>query len=117
MSGLYDLEPVRLSEVNGWMKLDADAAERFSPIRFVPRRGPAARLLLVYGGRETAEFKRQTEDYARAWAERGWEADVVTRQERNHFDLVVALGDGADPLCRAVAGFMGLETAEPQHVP
>ena len=112
LSGLYDLEPVRLSEANGWMKLDVAASARLSPIRHIPRRGPAPPLLLAYGGRETAEFKRQTEDYARAWAERGWEANVVTRPERNHFDLVVALGDGADPLCRAVAAFMGLEPGE-----
>ena len=111
LSGLYDLEPVRLSEVNGWINLDAAAAARLSPIRHIPRRGPAPSLFLVYGGGETAEFKRQTEDYARAWAERGFEANVVARQERNHFDLVVALGDAADPLCRAAAGFMGLKPA------
>ena len=108
LSGLFDLEPVRLSEVNGWMNLDAAAAARLSPIRHIPRRGAAPRLLLSYGGKETAEFKRQTEDYARAWARCGFDADVAPRPERNHFDLVMALGDAADPLCRAVAGFMGL---------
>lgn len=108
LSGLYDLEPVRLSSVNGWMHLDVAAAARLSPVRHIPRRGPAPKLLASYGGSETAEFKRQTEDFAGEWAARGFEADVVARPERNHFDLVVAIGDGRDPLCHAVAGFMGL---------
>lgn len=108
LSGLFDLEPVRLSNVNEWMHLDGDAVARLSPVRHIPRRGPAPRLLASYGGSETSEFKRQTEEFAAAWAAAGHDAAVIPREERNHFDLVVAIGDGADPLCRAVAGFMDL---------
>ena len=107
LSGLYDLEPVRLSNVNDWMHLDAAAVARLSPIRHIPK-GRAPKLLASYGGSETAEFKRQTEAFAAAWAAAGHDAAVVPRDERNHFDLAVAVGDPADPLCGAVAGFMGL---------
>ena len=110
LSGLFDLEPVRLSYVNEWMHLDDAAAARLSPARHIPKRAPAAKLLACYGGSETAEFKRQTEDYAGQWAARGFDANVVARPERNHFDLVVALGNPGDPLCDAVAAFMGLGT-------
>ena len=111
-SGLFDLEPVRLSYVNEWLSLDSEAAQRLSPLRNIPRRGAAPPLFACYGGNETSEFKRQTEEYANAWAARGHEANVVPRPERNHFDLAVAVGDPDDPLCQAVAAFMGLAHAE-----
>ena len=105
LSGLYDLEPVRLSHVNGWMQLDEAAAWRNSPLRHIPP-APRARLLLSYGEHETAEFKRQTAEYAAAWSAAGGRARVVPAPGHNHFSVAAALGNGADPLCRAVAAFM-----------
>jgi len=106
LSGLFDLEPVRLSYVNGWMGLDAAAAQRNSPIRHIPKRPPAPRLLASYGGLETSEFMRQTETYAAAWAAAGHDAQVVAQAGHNHFDIVCALGDPGEPLCQAAAAWM-----------
>ena len=58
-SGLYDLEPVRLSYRNEMLRLDRAAEIRNSPCRNLPERGPPA--LIVYGEGETAEFKRQAQ--------------------------------------------------------
>ena len=106
LSGLFDLQPVRRSFVNGWMGLDEAAAERLSPIRLIPRAGPAPRLLASCGGLETAEFQRQTRDYAAAWSAAGHHAQVAPQPQRNHFDIAVALGLADDPLCRAAAAFL-----------
>ncbi|GAC1481883.1 MAG: alpha/beta hydrolase [Acetobacteraceae bacterium] len=106
LSGLFDLEPVRRSFVNDWMGLDAAAARRNSPIRLIPKRPPAPRLLASYGGLETSEFMRQTESYAAAWAAAGHDAQVVAQAGHNHFDIVCALGDPGEPLCRAAAAWM-----------
>lgn len=106
LSGLFDLEPVRASKVNDWMRLDAATAARNSPIRLIPRSRPAPRVLASYGGSETREFKRQTKDYASAWCAAGHEATVLPQETRNHFDLAAALGLPGDPLCRAAAAFM-----------
>jgi arylformamidase len=106
LSGLFDLAPIQLSHVNAWMKMDRDEARLLSPQHLIPNGKPAPRLLASYGGRETAEFKRQTEAYAAAWADAGHQARVVPQERRNHFDLVAGLGDAADPLCRAVMRFM-----------
>ncbi len=106
LSGLFDLEPVRRSFVNGWMGLDAAAARRNSPIHLIPKRPPAPRLLASYGGLETSEFMRQTEAYAAAWAAAGHDAQVVPQAGHNHFDIVGALGDPGEPLCRAAAAWM-----------
>ena len=105
LSGLFDLEPVRLSFVNAWMRLDAAAAQRNSPLHHIPP-GPAPRLLAAYGALETSEFRRQTEAYAAAWSAAGHEAQSLPVAGRNHFDLAVALGTPGDPLCRAALEFM-----------
>ncbi len=105
LSGLYDLEPIRLSHVNAWLSLDAAAAARLSPLRHIPGR-PAPRLLASYGGRETAEFKRQTEEYAAAWRAAGHGAVVLPQETRHHFDLVLGLGEADDPLGRAACRFI-----------
>ncbi len=106
VSGLFDLEPVRLSYVNQWLQLGAEAAHRLSPLHHIPPQGPAPRLLATCGGRETAEFRRQTEEYAAAWRAAGHSAQIAPQPARHHFDIVVALGDAADPLCREAAAFM-----------
>ena len=106
MSGLFDLEPVRLSFVNEWMGLDLATARRNSPIRLIPKKPPAPRLLATYGSLETSEFMRQTEAYAAAWAAAKYDAQVVTQPGRNHFDVVRELGDGAAPFCQAAAAWM-----------
>ena len=109
LSGLFDLEPIRLSYINEWLELDRDGARRLSPQFLVPPPGRAPRLLASYGGLESSEFRRQTEDYAAAWAQAGHEVRVAPQPDRHHFDLVVGFGDVADPLCRAATAFMQTE--------
>lgn len=106
LSGIFDLEPIRLSEVNEWAKLDADSARRNSPIHHLPERG--CPLLVSYGGNETAEFKRQTDDYAAAWRARGFDATHIDMSETNHFDIVLDYGNPDGRLTRAVGAAMGL---------
>ena len=108
ISGLFDLEPVRLSHVNAWLGLDAAAARRLSPLHHLPP-ASAPRLLGVYGGLESDEFKRQTEDYAAAWRASGHDVHLAPQPARNHFDLLVGLGDSADALCREAIAFIETE--------
>ena len=112
ISGLFDLEPVRLSHVNDWMRLDEAAARRNSPIHHIPP-APAPPILASYGGLETGEFQRQTDAFADAWQSAGHLAEIAPQAARNHFDIVVALGDEADPLCRQAAEFMQLKDDSP----
>ena len=106
ISGIFDLEPIRLSEVNEWAGLDAAAARRNSPIHHLPEAG--CPLVVSYGGNETSEFKRQTDDYAAAWRERGFSAEHVDMAEANHFDIVFDYQNPEGRLTRAVRGLMGL---------
>lgn len=106
LNGLHDLEPVRLSSVNEWARLDAESARRNSPIHHLPENG--CPLIVSYGGSETSEFKRQSRIYADAWRARGWPVDVFEHAGRNHFDIVFDLGDRDSLLGGKVFAMMGI---------
>ena len=96
LSGLYDLEPVQQCYANDWVGLDVTSARRNSPLAHLPAAG--CPLILTYGGSETDEFKRQSEDYAAAWRSAGFEADCFEISQRNHFDVPLELADPASLL-------------------
>ena len=106
LSGLHDLEPIRLSEINEWAKLDEAAAARNSPIHHLPAHG--CPLIVSYGGNETSEFKRQTDEYAAAWRTKGFPCDHVEMTDCNHFDLPLAWCEPDNALTQAVFEQIGL---------
>jgi acetyl esterase/lipase len=65
ISGIYDLEPIRLNYLNEKLALDTAEAERNSPVRHLP--ATAGELVVAYGTRELPELRRQSIEYARAW--------------------------------------------------
>jgi arylformamidase len=106
LSGLYDLEPVRLSCCNDWARLDAAAAPRLSPLRHVPEhRLP---VVIAYAPNETEEFKRQSEVYAGACTAVGCSVEIVLEPGTNHYDLPLRFQDSQAALTRAVLKVMGL---------
>lgn len=97
-SGLYDLEPVRLCHPNEWLNLDREAAARNSPILHLPARG--CPIVVVWSDTETSEFRRQSRDYAAAWAARGFPLTAYGIADRNHFDNILDLADADSRLTR-----------------
>jgi arylformamidase len=91
VSGLFDLEPVRLCAPNEWLHLDEDAVARNSPLQHLPEHG--CPLVVSWAGSETDEFKRQSRDYAAAWTARGFPCTVFELSDRNHFDVILDLAD------------------------
>ena len=106
LSGLYDLEPVPLLAANEWLNLDDAAAARNSPLHHLPAQG--CPLIVSYGGDETSEFKRQTDDYAAGWRAKGFPCRHVEMDACNHFDLPLEFCDPASALTLAVFDQMGL---------
>ena len=106
LSGLFDLAPIPLTHINAWMKLSDADAERNSPMTHLPSRG--CPMIVSYGETETAEFKRQTDDYLAAWRARGFPGEYVPMPGTNHFDIVLTLNDAESPLTRAIFRQMGL---------
>lgn len=106
ISGLYDLEPIRLCYLNQDLHLDAEAARRNSPTLLAPVcPGP---LMLPVGALEGPEYLRQSEDLAAAWRAHGREVEVRVMADHNHFTICAELEDPASELATAIQRQMGL---------
>lgn len=106
ISGLYDLEPIRLCYLNETLGLAPDDARRLSPVLLPrPRRGA---LLLVVGGDEGPEYHRQTDDLARAWRGPDLAVEVMDMAGHHHFSIVSQLESPESALSRAILAQIGL---------
>lgn len=98
ISGLYDLEPIRLSFLNAALKLDAAEARALSSVLRVPKaRVP---LILTVGADEPEEYQRQQSEFADSWRRHGVEPRIVPGPG-NHFDALDALADPSGALFAA----------------
>jgi arylformamidase len=64
ISGMYDLEPGRLSARSNYVKFDQTTVATLSPIRHLDRLH--APVIIAYGTCETPEFQRQNREFAAA---------------------------------------------------
>ena len=105
ISGIYDLEPIRLNYLNEKLGLDVAEAGRNSPIRHLP---PAAgELVVAYGTRELPELCRQSIEYARAWTERGLPGRLLPADRADHFTILDALARPEGVLAQALLALLG----------
>ncbi len=106
VSGIYDLEPVRLSYRNEMLKLDRAAEIRNSPCRNLPASG--APVLVGHGEFDTAEFKRQAHEFEAAWRHRYGNAGRITLAGLNHYETIETLTDPHSPLSLATFEWLGI---------
>ena len=106
LSGIYDLEPIRLSYVNEPLQLDRTTSERCSPIRRI--RAGLPPLIVAYGENETHEFKRQSNEMATAWLAAGNHCRSIHVPKVNHFNIIHDCGDPTTELGRVVLELTGL---------
>lgn len=99
LSGLYDLEAIRLCYLNKEIGLDAPTAKRNSPILHLPK--TSAPLILSVGGAESAEFHRQQDDFAHAWRGAGLDCSIVKQNGGHHFDMIDRFADPTSELWAA----------------
>ena len=100
ISGLYDLDPIRLCYLNDVLALTAADAHAHSPIHLTPKH--AAPLLLPLGALEGPEYHRQSETMAAVWRRHGGRADVLDLERHDHFSIVWELAERDSTLARAV---------------
>ena len=98
ISGIYDLEPVRLNYLNDKLGLDEAEALRNSPIRHLP--GQAAPLVVTVGLGELPELIRQSEEYWAAWHAAGLPGRYLPLPQHDHFSILEEL---AQPSGRLIA--------------
>jgi len=106
VSGIYDLEPVRLSYVNDLLHMDAGEARANSPSDQSLRNH--APVILAYGDNETSEFKRQTDTYNEQLLQAGETVCCKEIKDRNHFNVIMDLCDSTSWIAQQVLQQMGL---------
>lgn len=100
ISGLYDLEPIRLSYLNEKLGLDEAQALRNSPLLHVP--AMAGKLIVAYGVGELPELRRQSAEYAQAWVDRGLAGELLPIDGADHFTVLETLARPDGALAKAV---------------
>jgi arylformamidase len=105
VSGLGDLEPVRLSYRNQRLKLSAEDAQRYSLLsNEVRASGPVD---VVVAQEDTLEFKRQSAEMAAYLRKRGLLRHHYEVPHKNHFDVILDL---TDPESRLFKSALSLAT-------
>jgi arylformamidase len=103
VSGVFDLEPIRLCYHNRVLGLDAASARRNSPALLLTEApAPRGALILAVGGRETAEFRRQQAEFAAASRDRGWKLAIVAPDDDEHFSMMDRFAERSSPLATAL---------------
>jgi arylformamidase len=95
VSGIYDLEPIRLSYQNPVLKLDQGTVTRNSPLRMKP---VTRRIVLTVGEKEPEEFQRQQKEFAATWRAAGADVEIVPASGLDHFDILEKFGDPRHPI-------------------
>ncbi|SMF09266.1 arylformamidase [Tistlia consotensis] len=100
VSGLYQLQPIRLSYQQEVLQLDDAAVAAGSPQALIPEDGPP--ILLAVGDEEPEEFRDQQAEFLAAWQARGLSGAAVPLPGRHHFSAIDALGEKDHALHRSV---------------
>ena len=106
ISGIYDLEPIRLCYLNDKLGMDEAEVGRNSPV--VQRYPVAAPLMLVSGDIESAEYARQAEAMAAVWEALGYPLAKLELPGFNHFTMADQLREPGSDLTRATMAQMGV---------
>lgn len=105
VSGIYDLEPLVGTSINDALGLDVATAVALSPARQIitPPLGIShiqsllsfysCQNIICWGEIETAEFKRQSHDFANTLHALGAACEQFEVPGKNHFDIILDLTD------------------------
>ena len=106
ISGIYDLEPIRLCYLNDKVGMDGPEARRNSPV--AQRYPVSVPLMLVSGDIESEEYERQAEAMAAVWDGHGYPLSRLALPGYNHFTMADQLRDPQSDLTRATMAQMGI---------
>lgn len=105
-SGMYDLEPVRLSARSSYVSFTDESEQALSPQRHLDQ--IKCPLILAYGTLETPEFQRQTRDFAEHLSKAEKQVELLVAEGCNHFEILETLANPYGLLGRAFLQQMGL---------
>ena len=104
ISGVFDLEPIRLSYINDKLCLAAGDVSDLSPAHGIPTGKP---LTIAYGLAELPEMQRQSLDYAAHADRHGKPVTCLPQAGNDHFSIIEELASPKGRLARACAELAG----------
>lgn len=107
LSGLFELEPLRLAYLNADLRMDEETTRRNSPIHHIPDRMPPT--VVAVGGGETDEFRRQSRIYVDACRARGFPVSYLEVGDFDHVNVAGEYRNRLSPLTAALFAQMGLD--------
>jgi arylformamidase len=105
-SGMFDLEPVRLSWRNKYLKLTDVEEAGLSAMRRIPSGGVP--MVVGYGTGELNEFQRQSRDFVAAWRAKGNACEELVFPGLNHYEVQEQFNEADGPLVKAMLKMMGI---------
>jgi len=105
-SGIFDLQPVRLSARSKYIDFTDEIEEMLSPQRQLHNLN--APIIVTYGTLETPEFQRQSRDFATAISSVVKPVKLLVGKGYNHFEMPETLANPYGLLGRAVLEQMQL---------
>ncbi len=105
-SGVFDLEPVRLSSRSEYMTITDETEQALSPQRHLDQLN--APLILGYGTLETPEFQRQSRDFHAAVKAAGKPVELLVAEGYYHLEVAETLANPYGLLGRAALEQMQL---------
>lgn len=105
-SGMFDLEPVRLSARSRYVTFTDEMEHALSPQRHLDQL--SAPVIVAHGTFETPEFQRQSRDFAAAVKAAGKPVQLLVGEGYNHFEMFETLANPYGVLGGAVLEQMKL---------
>jgi acetyl esterase/lipase len=105
ISGIYDLEPIRLCYLNEKLGLDESAARRLSPLLNLP--DCSKPLIVAHGTGELDELQRQSREFAAARARASLPGRLVPLAGHNHFTILEELASPEGALTQHILELIG----------
>jgi arylformamidase len=102
ISGIFDLQPLVSTSINGALGLDLESARDASP-RFWPPPPSRRALTAAVGAAESSEFLRQSREIVESWGAAGLETEYLEVPGTNHFTIVDGLTQPRSPLFERVS--------------
>ncbi len=109
MSGMYDMEAVRLSWRRSYVTFTDAMADAMSAQRHIGQ--IAAPITVTYGSLETPDFQRQNREFAAAVKAAGKQAMLIEAPNYAHQEMAESLGNPYGPNGRAALALMKLAPA------
>lgn len=100
VSGLYDLRPLRFSNMQPMLQLDDGVIQRNSPLFHARKTSTPA--LITWGEDEPQEFQRQSETFLERWKDVGNRAKKWAQPGADHFTAIYGFEDPKSALSQWV---------------